>query len=62
VRKKKSERKVSMKAPVKSIVIETEVDVSKALSDLKSTANALEIKLGKGKEEIAPGIKATIEF
>jgi valyl-tRNA synthetase len=62
VRKKKSERKVSMKAPVKSIVIETEVDINGALADLKSTANALEIKLGKAKEEIAPGIRATIEF
>ncbi len=62
VRKKKSERKVSVKAPVKSITIESAVDLSGALQDLKSTANALAITLGKGEEEIAPGIKVTIEF
>jgi valyl-tRNA synthetase len=62
VRKKKSERKLSMKAPVKKIIIESSVDVSNALGDLKSTANALAIEKGKGKEELAPGLKVTIDF
>ncbi len=62
VRKKKSENKLSMKAPVKKIVVESEVDITPAFGDLQSTTCAEKIEKGKGKEELAKGIKATIEF
>jgi valyl-tRNA synthetase len=62
VRKKKSELKLSMKAPVKKIMVEAKTDITPALDDLKATTTAAVIEKGKGKEEIAPGIKVTIEF
>ncbi len=62
VRKKKSENKLSMKAPVKKIVVESEIDITPALADLKSTTCAEKIEKGKGKEEIIKGIKVLIEF
>lgn len=62
VRKKKSENKLSMKAPVKKIVVESEVDIAPALGDLQATTCAVKIEKGKGKEEIIKDVKATIEF
>ncbi|MEM4246734.1 MAG: valine--tRNA ligase, partial [Candidatus Woesearchaeota archaeon] len=62
VRKKKSENKLSIKAPVKRIVYESEVDILPALADLKATSCAAVIEKGKALEEIAPKIKVTIEF
>jgi valyl-tRNA synthetase len=62
VRKKKSEMKTSMKTPVKKLVIETKIDISGILEDLKSTTNAEKIELGKATEEITPDVKITAEF
>ncbi|HLF54859.1 MAG TPA: valine--tRNA ligase [Candidatus Nanoarchaeia archaeon] len=62
VRKKKSEAKVSIKAPVKRLVIETDVSLDAALSDLQSTACAEKVEFGKGAEELAPNLKVTIEL
>lgn len=62
VRKKKSEAKVSMKAPVKKLVIETKIDIKSALADLKSTACAEVIEFGKATDELSPEVKATIEL
>ncbi len=62
VRKKKSEAKLSMKAPVKSIIIETKMDLKGVLDDLKTTTAAEKIETGKGTEEITPEIKISVEF
>ncbi len=50
VRKAKSENKLSMKAPVKELSIESTLDLSQALDDLKATTAAEHIDLEKGKE------------
>lgn len=47
-RKTKSEKKLSMKAPIKKIVIETDVDIKPALSDLQATTAAEKIEVKKG--------------
>jgi valyl-tRNA synthetase len=52
VRKHKSEHKLSMKAPIKKLVIETDVDIKAALPDLQATANAESIEIKKGKKDI----------
>lgn len=68
VRKKKSEAKMSMKAPVKRLVIELAKDLAAAcdldagIPDLKATINAEKIEMGKGKEEILPGVKILVEL
>ncbi|MBI4146111.1 valine--tRNA ligase [Candidatus Woesearchaeota archaeon] len=62
VRKKKSEAKVSMKVPLKRLVIECSVDISAALDDLKATVNAERVEIGKASEEVVPGVKVTAEF
>jgi valyl-tRNA synthetase len=62
VRKKKSEMKVSMKAPVKKLIIDTKIDISGVLDDLKSTTAAEKIEIGKGTEELTPEVKITVEF
>ena len=62
VRKTKSEAKVSMKTPVKRLVIETNVDLKAVLEDLKATTASEKIELGKGKDEVAEGVKVTIEL
>lgn len=62
VRKKKSEQKLSMKAPVKKLVIQTKVDIKPALADLQATTMAEKIELGKAEEEISPEVKVTVEF
>jgi valyl-tRNA synthetase len=62
VRKKKSEAKLSMKAPVKRLIIETKKDIAGVLDDLKATCVAEKIELGKGKEELSADVKATIEL
>ncbi len=62
VRKAKSEAKLSMKAPVKRLVIDTKVDIRGILEDLKATTSAEKIELGKAKDEIAPNVKVTIEI
>jgi len=62
VRKRKSEQKLSMKAPVKKLVIESEVDIKPALADLQATTSAQNIVFGKATEDVSPGIKVTIEF
>jgi len=62
VRKAKSEAKVSMKTPVKRLVIETKVSLKEVLDDLKATTVAEKIELGKGKDEVTPGLKVTIEL
>lgn len=51
VRKHKSEAKLSMKAPVKKLIIETDIDIKPALADLKATTNAEEIEVRKGKKD-----------
>ncbi len=62
VRKKKSEMKTSMKTPVKRLVIETKIDISGVLDDLKATTAAEKIELGKATEELTPEVKITAEF
>ncbi len=62
VRKKKSEMKVSMKAPVKRLVIDTKIDISGVLDDLKATTAAEKIEIGKATEELTPDVKITVEF
>jgi valyl-tRNA synthetase len=62
IRKKKSEMKLSMKAPVKKLVIDTKIDISGVLEDLKATAAAEKLELGKGTEELTPDVKITVEF
>lgn len=62
VRKAKSEAKLSMKAPVKRLVIDAKTDLTGVLSDLKATTCAEKIELGKAKDEIAPTLKVTIEL
>ncbi len=62
VRKKKSEHKLSMKAPVKRLVLESKIDLRKALDDLKATTCAEVIELGKGTEELTPELKVSIEL
>ena len=54
--------KTSMKTPVKRLVIETKIDISGVLDDLKATTAAEKIEIGKGTEEITPDVKVTIEF
>ncbi|MBW3016643.1 hypothetical protein KY309_03475 [Candidatus Woesearchaeota archaeon] len=51
-----------MKTPVKKLVIETKIDISGVLEDLKSATNAEQIEMGKGTEELTPDIKITAEF
>ena len=51
VRKHKSEKKVSMKAPIKNIIVETAVDIASALDDLKATTCAAAIEVKKGKKD-----------
>lgn len=62
VRKKKSEAKVSMKAPVKKLVIQTTADLKGYLFDLRAATQAQEIEFGTGSEELAPELKVTIEL
>ena len=62
VRKKKSEKKLSLKAPVKRLVIESELDISKALGDLKAAANAEFVEFGEAEEELAPGLRVSVVF
>jgi len=62
VRKKKSEMKTSMKTPVKRLIIETKIDISGVLDDLKATTAAEKIELGKATEELTPEVKITAEF
>ncbi len=62
VRKKKSEMKVSMKTPVKRLIIDTKVPLTGVLDDLKATTAAEKIEMGKGTEELTPDIKITAEF
>ncbi len=62
VRKKKSEAKLSMKAPVKKLIIETTTDISGIIEDLKATTGAEILETGKATEQITPEIKITTEF
>jgi valyl-tRNA synthetase len=62
VRKKKSEMKLSMKAPVKKLVIDTKIDISGVIEDLKATTAAEKLELGKATEELTPEVKITAEF
>lgn len=62
VRKKKSEMKVSMKTPVKRLIIESKIPLTGVLDDLKATTAAEKIEMGKGTEELTPDIKITAEF
>ena len=62
VRKKKSEAKASMKAPVKKLIIQVREDISNALPDLKATINAESIELGPAEEQITPNVKITVEL
>jgi valyl-tRNA synthetase len=59
VRKHKSEKKVSMKAPVKNIIVETAIDIASALDDLKATTCAAAIEVKKGKKDAPAAV--TIE-
>lgn len=62
VRKKKSEHKISMKAPVKKLIIESDTDLTGILDDLKATTNTETIETGTGTEELTPTLKITVEF
>lgn len=62
VRKKKSEAKLSMKAPIKKLTIQSEVSLESMFEDLKQTIFATEIHKGLGDEELAPGLRVTVEF
>ncbi len=62
IRKKKSEMKLSMKAPVKRLVIDTKIDISGVLDDLKAATAAEKIEIGKATEEITPEIKIIVEL
>ncbi len=69
VRKKKSEAKLSMKAPVQKIVIEltaieakVEESVKEMVVDLKATTAAQEIVFGKAEEEVMSGVKVSVEL
>ncbi len=62
VRGKKSQMKLSMKAPVKKITIQTRFDLSNALPDLKATTNAENIEIGKAQQVITPDLSADIEL
>ena len=59
VRKHKSEKKLSMKAPIKQILLETDVDVTPALADLQSTTSAQAIELKKGTKDVL--VQTTIQ-
>ncbi len=52
VRKYKSENKLSMKAQLKKLVIETDVDIKPALADLQATGCVSSIDLKKGKKDV----------
>ncbi len=52
VRKHKSEKKISMKAPIKKLIIESDVDITPALEDLKATTSSEAIELKKGKKDV----------
>jgi len=60
VRKKKSEAKASMRAPVKELHIDTSLDLGSAIDDLKNATNAENIEFGKGEEQITPNTRITI--
>lgn len=60
VRKKKSEAKLSMKAPVKELVIQTDVDITAVLDDLKAATSAEKITSGNAEEELQPNLKVTV--
>ncbi|MBI4148515.1 valine--tRNA ligase [Candidatus Woesearchaeota archaeon] len=62
VRKKKSEMKLSMKAPAKKLVIESKVSIASALEDLKATCCAELVDFGKATEQITPDLKVSIEL
>ncbi|MBI4016144.1 MAG: valine--tRNA ligase [Candidatus Aenigmarchaeota archaeon] len=67
VRKKKSEMKLSMKSPVKKLVVECKnvevsCDLNAAIEDLKATCCAEIVEFGKGKEEITTEVKITVEL
>ena len=62
VRKAKSEAKVSMKTPIKILIIDTKADIKGVLDDLKATTCAEKIELDQAKDEIAPELKVTIEL
>ena len=62
IRKKKSKAKLSMKAPVKRLVIQTKIDLKSALGDLKAAACAELIEFGTASEELSKDLKIAIEL
>jgi len=63
VRKKKSENKLSMKAPIKELVIETEICLPQdALKDLQNTVCAEKISSLGGTEKLSENVKITVKM
>ncbi|MBW3019632.1 valine--tRNA ligase [Candidatus Woesearchaeota archaeon] len=62
VRRKKSEAKLSMKAPVKLLRIQTALNLEPILDDLKATTSAEKIEFGDGEEEIGKDLFVKIEL
>ena len=57
VRKKKSEGKLSMKVPVKKLVIETDVPIEAALFDLKTTTYSEKIEKARVLKKYSPDLR-----
>jgi len=62
VRRKKSENKLSMKAPVPVLKIQTPLDISSILEDLKATTGAEKVEFGDASEEIAKDLFVTVDL
>jgi valyl-tRNA synthetase len=66
VRKVKSEKKVSLKEPIKELVIECASDKQKLLEacfdDLAATTSSQKISFGKGEREVGNGLKMSVVF
>lgn len=62
VRKKKSEKKLSMKAEVPILRIQTSLNLDAAIEDLKAAAGAKKIESGDAEEKLADDLFVSIEI
>ncbi|RMF54860.1 valine--tRNA ligase [Candidatus Woesearchaeota archaeon] len=66
VRRHKSENNMSLKTPIKELVIEcdkkTEAELNKTIDDIKGATNAEKISFGKADKEVFEGIKIKVSF
>ncbi|PIN75327.1 valine--tRNA ligase [Candidatus Woesearchaeota archaeon CG10_big_fil_rev_8_21_14_0_10_37_12] len=62
IRKRKTAAQKGMNAPIKKLTIESKLDLSLALDDLKAATCAETIEIGKAQEEINEGLKISVEF